>query len=143
VNEVIRVLIVDDNPEVRQGLATMLNLAARNIIPSIELVGEAQNGDEAITQARLFNPDVILMDLEMPVMNGFEATRCIKTDQPEVRVIILSIHASPKEHELAREAGADGFLTKGCDHTVLMNAIISTKNSITSDNQKKESNNEY
>ncbi len=78
----IRVLIVDDLPQVRQGLAIMLELAARGASPKVEVIGEAQNGNEAVQQARTLHPDVILMDLEMPVLDGYEATRRIKAEQP-------------------------------------------------------------
>src|SRR5512136_2963835 len=106
----IRVLIVDDLPQVRQGLASVLNLAARRSRLKIEVAGEAQNGMEAIQQARILNPDVILMDLEMPILDGYEATRQIKAEQLGARVIILSIHAGREEQLRAQDAGADGFV---------------------------------
>lgn len=125
VSERIRVLIVDDIPQVRQELATMLKLASKNTSPQIEIVGDAQNGEEAIHLSRLLDPDVILMDLEMPILNGFEATRLIKSARPSIRVIILSIHAGLKEQELAKAAGADDFVIKGSSHEALTNAILS------------------
>ena len=120
----IRVLIVDDLPQVRQGLVSILNLAARRIRPRIEVAGEAQNGMEAIRQARTLHPDVILMDLEMPILDGYEATRQIKAEQPGERVIILSIHVGGEEQQRAREAGADGFVVKGACYQDLVNAIL-------------------
>ena len=126
IRESIKVLIVDDVLQVRLGLTTMLKLAAKNTSPQIEVIGEAQNGDEAISLSHLLYPDVVLMDLEMPVINGFEATRRIKADRSSIRVIILSIHAGMKEQELARAAGADGFVIKGSSVEVLVSAILSS-----------------
>ena len=125
----IRILIVDDVPHVRQGLAAMLRLAAKNIRPTIEVAGEAQNGMEAVQVALLLHPDVVLMDLEMPVLDGFEATRQIKAGLPGIRVIILSMHASLEDQELARSAGADGFVAKGGSYKELVEAILSDQNS--------------
>jgi DNA-binding NarL/FixJ family response regulator len=139
--ENIRVLIVDDLPQVRQGLASMLDLATRRIEPVIEVVGEAQNGMEAIQQARTLNPDVILMDLEMPIVNGYEATRQIKAERPAVRVIILSIHAGGEEQLRAREAGADGFVVKGARYQELISAILGKDGADYS--FKKEKNHEH
>jgi len=90
----------------------------------IEVTGEAQNGMEAIQQARALNPDVILMDLELPILDGYEATRQIKAEWPGMRVIILSIHDGEEEHRRAREAGADGFVVKGAQYRDLVNAIL-------------------
>ena len=92
--------------------------------PGIEVVGEACDGAEAIAQAGLLQPDVILMDLEMPVMDGFAATRQIKADQPGVRVIILSIHTDVLAVQKARAAGADDFIVKGAGLQTLLNAIL-------------------
>ncbi len=122
--ESIRVLIVDDLPQVREGLATMLKLAARKISPTIEVIGEAQNGSEAVRQALALHPDVVLMDLEMPIMDGYEATRRIKTEQPAPRVVILSIHAEPEVKQRIRAAGADDFIEKGASYQILISAIL-------------------
>jgi DNA-binding NarL/FixJ family response regulator len=121
--EKIRILIVDDLPQVRQGLGTVLQLAARRTSPTTEVIGEARNGSEAIQQARLLQPDVILMDLEMPLIDGYEATRRIKAELPATRIIILSVHADPEAMQRARAAGADGFVVKGASTQDLLNAI--------------------
>jgi len=115
---------VDDLPQVRQGLASVLQLAARKAQQSIEVIGEAQNGYEAVRQARALRPDVVLMDLEMPVMDGYEATRQIKAGQPATRVIILSIHADAEAVQRARAVAADDFLIKGASYQTLLNAIL-------------------
>jgi DNA-binding NarL/FixJ family response regulator len=115
----IRVLITDDVDQVRKDLRTLFLLVA-----DIQVIGEAMNGMEAVEKARSLNPDVVLMDLEMPIMDGFEATRQIKTQPMAPRVIILSIHAGSKEQEHARSAGADGFFVKGVRLESLVNAIL-------------------
>lgn len=116
---VIRVLIVDDVLEVRRDLRTALTLAG-----NIEVVGEATNGLEAVNLAQSLEPVVVLMDLKMPVMDGYEATRWIKAQQPTPRVVILSIHAGAGEEERARAAGADAFVVKGDSYQILLNAIL-------------------
>ncbi len=122
--ENVRILIVDDVPQVRQGLLTALTLAARKWQLLIKVVGDAQDGREAIAKAKILNPDVILMDVEMPVLDGYEATREIKASQPSIRVVILTIHDGPAEQQRARLAGADSFLAKGCAFDDLLAAII-------------------
>jgi DNA-binding NarL/FixJ family response regulator len=122
----IRVLIVDDLPQVRRGLLDVLRLAAGRVRPPIEVVGEAQNGEEAVRQARALHPDVILMDLEMPVLDGYEATRRIKAGQPAPRVIILTIHAGEPEKQKALGSGADGFIMKGTSWETLLEIIRKT-----------------
>ena len=139
----MRVLIVDDLPAVRQGLATMLQLAARKASPAIELVGEAQNGAEAVRQAQALHPAVILMALAMPVLDGFEATRQIKAAQPTLRVIILSIHATLEALQRAREAGADDFVVKGASYQILLNAILNRDAENQSFDNRKGENNEH
>src|SRR5512139_1947253 len=89
-----RVLIADDNPQVRHELRTLLPLAGE-----IEVVGEAADGHEAIRLAQALRPEVILMDLEMPVLDGYEATRQIKAGAPSCRVVALSVHC----YEAARQ----------------------------------------
>lgn len=122
----IRVLIVDDLPHVREGLKTVLRLASKDILPAIEVVGEAQDEGEAIKKVQALLPNVVLIDLEIPSLDGYEITRMIKTNWPNTRVIILSIHSQLEAGQLARSIGADEFLTKGCSYEVLLNAIRST-----------------
>ncbi len=123
----MRILIVDDQPQVRQGLATVLRLASKKAGLTLEVVGEAQNGADAVQQAGILAPDVILMDLAMPILDGYEATRRIKLERPAARVIVLSVHADPQTQERTRVAGADGFVAKGCGYEVLLEAILANQ----------------
>jgi DNA-binding NarL/FixJ family response regulator len=123
--EIIRVLIVDDVPQVRQELATMLRLATRNTRPKIEVIGEAQDGNEAIALSERLCPDVVLMDLEMPVLDGYSATRFIKSMNPSILVIILTIHNEPMARQDAALARADAFFEKGAPISELLQAIQS------------------
>ena len=116
----IRVLIVDDVERVRQDLRTFLTLTG-----NIEIVGEASNGLEAIHLVETLCPQVVLMDLEMPVMDGYEATRQIKILQPSCRVITLTIHGDSTEEQRAFQAGADNFIVKGAPMEMLLQAIWS------------------
>ncbi len=111
-----RVLIADDRPRSRSGLRAVLALR-----PGIEIVGEAADGQEAVRLVAECRPDVVLMDARMPVMDGVEATRLIKEGWPEIRVIVLTIHASYRADALA--AGADAFLIKGYPARELLAAI--------------------
>jgi DNA-binding NarL/FixJ family response regulator len=119
----IRVLIVDDVERVRQDLRTFLSLTE-----NIEIVGEASNGLEAVRLAQTLHPQVILMDLEMPIMDGYEAARQIKALQPSCRLIALSIHAGESEQQRALQAGADEFIVKGAPLDALMRAIRNAPN---------------
>src|SRR5208283_1142039 len=107
----IRVLIVDDHDIVRQGLRRVLELD-RNI----EIVGEAKNGAEAIRKAQVLVPEVVVMDLKMPDMDGITATREIKKASPQVYVLILTMFADEYIEE-AIEAGVSGYLLKDGDST--------------------------
>ena len=113
-----RVLIVDDSPQVRQELRTLLPLAG-----DIEIVGEAADGLEAIRLAQALQPDVVLMDLEMPVLDGYEATRQIKAICPAFRVVALTAYGDPVSRNQAAEAGVDVFLVKGVSVKTLVQAI--------------------
>ena len=104
----IRVMLVDDILQVRSDLCTLLGL-----VGDLEVVGEACNGKEAFIQAIRLKPDVILMDLEMPIMTGYEATLRIKEHQPACRVIALSVHGYPEAQQRADHAGVDAFIVKG------------------------------
>jgi len=111
-----RILVADDQRPTRQGLHALLDL-----LPGVEWVGEATNGREAVTLAAERRADVVLMDVQMPVMDGLEATRHIKGETPAVRVIVLTLHGEYREAALA--AGADAFLVKGEAPECLWNAI--------------------
>jgi len=123
----IRVLIVDDLPQVRQGLASVLQLATRRVQAGIEVVGEAQNGCEAIEQAQALHPDVILMDLEMPVLDGYEAARQIKAAHPSCRVIALTVYDCEAARQKAFQSGMDDFIVKGAPVGTLVQAILERK----------------
>jgi DNA-binding NarL/FixJ family response regulator len=114
-----RLLIVDDMSQVRSDLRTLLPLAG-----DILVIGEAANGLEAVHQAGVLQPDVILMDLEMPVMNGYEATRQIKNQSPACRVIALTIHGYPEALDKALQSGADAFIVKGAPLASLIQEIL-------------------
>lgn len=114
----IRVLIVDDRSSARRGLRALLASW-----PAVEVVGEATNGAEAVQMAKTSRPNVVLMDVSMPVLDGLEATRLIKSSWPEVKVVILTMHESHQANALA--AGADWFLVKGCPTEDLLTAISS------------------
>jgi DNA-binding NarL/FixJ family response regulator len=113
-----RLLIVDDNAQVRQDLATLLPL-----LGCIEVVGEAGDGAQAVRQAEALSPDVVLMDLEMPVLDGYEAGRRIKAEHPSIRVVVLSAYGGPRARDLAQAAGLDGFIDKGAPVETIVQAI--------------------
>jgi DNA-binding NarL/FixJ family response regulator len=119
----IRVLIVDDVPQVRRELRTLLPL-----LEAIEVVGEAENGQRAIELAATLQPDVIIMDVEMPIVDGLAATRIIKQACPACRIIMLSIHSDETVRARARSAGADDFIDKGTALTALLKAIQTHSN---------------
>jgi DNA-binding NarL/FixJ family response regulator len=119
----IDVLLVDDVTAVRKGLSTILQL-----IDDLSIVGEAQNGLEAVRLAEQLKPDVILMDLAMPELDGIEATRRIKADHPEIGVIAFSIHDDIKTREKACASGADAFVDKEAETQYLISAIREVAN---------------
>ena len=114
----IRVLITDDHGVVRQGLRMFLSLD-----PDIQVVGEAQDGREALAMARELKPDVVLMDLLMPVMDGLESTKAIRTELPEVEVLALTSVLEGASVTGAIRAGAIGYLLKDTDAEGLHQAI--------------------
>jgi len=114
----VRVLLVDDAIPVRQELRQLLELAG-----GIQIVAEAGNGLDAVRLAAKAAPDVVIMDLEMPLLDGLGATRRIKAHCPAPRVVVLSVHAGQTVEEDARAAGADAFIVKGTDYRILVNAI--------------------
>lgn len=118
----LRVLLVDDMPQVRQELRLLLSLTGE-----LEIVGEAANGVEAINQVAALRPDTVVMDLEMPVMDGYAAARQIKTRWPACRVIALTVHSGEAERRRAAQAGVDEFVVKGAPIRFLIQAMIEGK----------------
>lgn len=114
----IKVLIVDDHAVVRQGLRTFLGM-----LPDIQIVGEAASGAEAVEAAGKAGPDVILMDLVMPVMDGVEATRRIRAANPDAKVIVLTSFAEDDKIFPAIRAGAAGYLLKDVKPAELVDTI--------------------
>jgi two-component system, NarL family, response regulator LiaR len=114
----IRVLVVDDHSVVRQGLRMFLLVQ-----PDMEMVGEAQNGREAVALVDQLAPDVVLMDLLMPQMNGIEATIAIKAAHPETQVLVLTTFLDDARVAEAIQAGAVGFLLKEVDAEELIRAV--------------------
>lgn len=116
--ERIRVLIADDHPIIRDSLRTLIATE-----PDLELVGEAVNGDDAVKKAMVLKPDVILIDLVMPVKDGLQAIEEIKRSQPEVSILVLTSFSDEDKVFPAIRAGALGYLLKDSSPSVLLTAI--------------------
>lgn len=114
----VRLLIADDHPIVRAGFEGMLAE-----MPDLEVVGEAENGEEAVRLAERLRPDVVLMDLRMPVVDGVEATNRIKEGDPSANVLVLTTYDSDADILRAIEAGATGYLLKDTPREELFRAI--------------------
>lgn len=114
----VRILLVDDHELVRQGIAAMLNGANE-----LQVVGEAKTGREALEVARRELPDVVLMDVRMPDMDGLEATKRIKEERPRTAVIMLTMHDNPTYLRDAVRAGAAGYLLKDVSKDELVDAV--------------------
>lgn len=114
----IRLLIVDDQAAVRDGLAVMLDLD-----PDITVVGTASNGQEALAAVAELTPEVVLMDLNMPVMGGAEATGRLRASNPELPVVVLTTFDDDESILAALRAGARGYLTKDADRGTIIQAV--------------------
>lgn len=114
----IRILLADDHPVVRDGLAAMLATQ-----PDFEVVGEAGNGAEALTEAARLRPDVVLMDLEMPELDGIEAIRRLRAADPAAQVVVLTAFDTDERIVGAIQAGAQGYLLKGAPRAEIFAAI--------------------
>ena len=116
----IRLLLADDHPVVRRGMRSCLEG-----IRHVEVVDEAVDGKEAIEKVRALSPDIVLMDIDMPIMNGLEATKLLREEFPDTRVLILSIHTN-KEYVLQIiRSGAQGYVLKDASPADLVRAIES------------------
>jgi DNA-binding NarL/FixJ family response regulator len=116
----IRVLVVDDHQLIRVGVATLLSAES-----DMKLVGEASTGREAIAKFRECHPDITLMDLQMPEMNGFDATIAIRGEFPAARIIVLTTYAGDVQALRAIKAGAQGYLLKNLLYKELLQSIRS------------------
>ncbi|HET7537472.1 MAG TPA: response regulator transcription factor [Candidatus Didemnitutus sp.] len=117
-NKKLRILLVDDQSLFREALRTLLSLQ-----PDFEIVGEAENGERALALARVHKPDVALMDLRMPVMDGVEATRRMAQAAPGTRVVVLTTFDEDQEIFEALRAGALGYLLKACSAEKLNESV--------------------
>src|SRR5258708_5562802 len=117
-SEPLRILLVDDHPLVRNGLRALLSSMTEMMV-----VGEATNGEEAIIQAAELQPDIILMDLHMPGLNGIEATRRILQVSPRIGILVLTMLEDDASVFAAMRAGARGYLLKGADQADVLRAI--------------------
>jgi len=113
-----KILIVDDFPVFREGLKAFLSN-----VPSLKVIGEAENGEIAVIKANLLRPDLILMDLIMPVINGIEATRSIKQLDSDFKILALTEQKSHEQVMAAMAAGANGYILKQDTTTSLLSAI--------------------
>jgi DNA-binding NarL/FixJ family response regulator len=117
-HNLIRILTVDDHPLLRKGIAALVNAEA-----DLKLVAEASNGKEAIDAYRLHQPDVTLMDLQMPEVDGLEALEAIRREFPEARIIVLTTYSGDMQVLRALKAGARGYILKGHVHKELLDGI--------------------
>lgn len=113
-----KVILVEDHTILREGLRLLLSAS-----PELEVVGEAENGQEAVQMVRDIKPDLVLMDLSMPRMNGTEAIGMVKKRYPEIKVIALTVHKSDEYVRATLNANADGYVLKDDTHQELLTAI--------------------
>ncbi len=116
--DLILILTVDDHPLLRKGIAALVNTE-----PDMKLIAEASNGQEALEKFRLYRPDVTLMDLQMPDMNGTEAIVRIRGEFPDARIVVLTTYAGDVQALRALKAGARGYILKGHVHRELLETI--------------------
>jgi len=116
----IKVLVVDDHQLFREGIVNLLYSAE-----NIEVVAQAEDGLDAIEKAKHYKPDVVLLDITMPRMNGIETTKKLKALIPKIKIVILSMHSEKQYVKGVLEAGADGYLLKNCTNRQLTEAIQS------------------
>lgn len=116
--DAIRILIADDHPVVRSGLRALIET-----LDGLTVIGEAADGEQAVREAQLLRPDVVLMDVRMPGVDGVEATRRLHVAQPETRVLVLTMYDDDETVFTAMRAGARGYLLKGATQDEILTAI--------------------
>lgn len=116
--EILRILVAEDHPLFRKGMISLLSS-----VPDFEVVGEAASGEEAVARATELQPDVVLMDLQMPKVNGIEATRKILQESPSVRVLVVTLFEDDDSVFMALRAGARGYILKDADEEEMVRAI--------------------
>ena len=116
----VRVVLADDHPMVRYGITAVLADA-----PEVEVVGEAADGEALVEAVREHRPDVVVTDLDMPGVDGVEATKRLRSSHPDVPVLVLTLHDEDESLFAALRAGARGYLLKGADRAELVRAILS------------------
>ena len=116
--ETLRILVAEDHPLFRKGMISLLSS-----VPDFEVIGEAATGEEAVARAAELQPDVVLMDLQMPEMNGIEATRRILQESPSVRVLVVTLFEDEDSVFMALRAGARGYVLKDSDEEEMVMAI--------------------
>ena len=114
----IRILIADDHQLLREGIRNFLSLE-----PDFEIIGEASNGEEAVTKAEALKPDVMLLDINMPKANGIEVASRLKESCPEVRILALTIHDDQNYMMNMIQSGAAGYLLKDVEPSMMVQAI--------------------
>jgi two-component system NarL family response regulator len=122
-SQMIRVLLADDHPFIREGLAAVIALQ-----DDMEVVGEANNGQEALELYRQLKPNVMLTDLQMPILNGVELTKLIRADFPRARIIVLTAHDGDEDIYRSLQAGAAGYLLKDSSRKTVVDGIRTVHN---------------
>jgi len=112
------ILVADDHPILREGLCALLSNT-----PDLEVIGEADNGQDAIEKVKQLRPQVVVLDLSMPIINGTEAIRVIKQRNPEIKIIALTVHKSEEYVRATLDAGADGYVLKDDSSSDLLTSI--------------------
>ena len=122
----MRILVADDHESVRKGVCAILSSRL-----DIEVCGEASNGQEAIEKARELRPDLIILDITMPVLNGIDAARIIRQTLPELPILLLSMHDGKHIIEDARRIGVRGYVTKAQAAATLLDAVDAVLHNLT------------
>ena len=114
----LRILVADDQAEVRRGICSLIESA-----PDLEVCGEAANGEEALEKTMSLHPDLVVLDISMPVMNGLDAAKAIRSCCPGTPILIVSIHEIGEMIEQARKIGVEGYIAKDQVSKILIDAI--------------------